>query len=70
MDEYDLLRRVLGRRDCPECGKPLKVNNGIAYCNRCPFEAELKYHDSKRNRESKDGVQYRKLEDFFPIDTE
>jgi len=70
MDEYDLLKKVLGRRDCPECGKTLKVNNGIAYCNRCTFEAELKYHDSKRNRDNKDCVQYRKLEDLLPPDTE
>ena len=70
MDEYALLKRVLGSKDCPECGKPLRVNGGIAYCSKCRFEAELKYRDRKRNRDIKEGVQYRKLEDLVPLDTE
>jgi uncharacterized Zn finger protein (UPF0148 family) len=70
MDNYKLLKRLLGHKECPNCFIPLKITGGIAYCSKCDFEYELKYKDSKRNRNEKNCVQYRKLEEYFEEDIE
>jgi uncharacterized Zn finger protein (UPF0148 family) len=67
IDEYKLLKKILGGKQCPECGKDLKVTGGIAYCSKCSFEAELKYKDKKRNKDQIEKIQFRKIEDLIEL---
>ncbi len=70
MNEYQTLEKILDSKKCPECGKTLRILDGLAKCTKCGFCQELIYRDSKRNKQKKERVQYRKLEDFLPIDDE
>ena len=70
MDQYQILKKVLGSKKCPQCNKTLRISENFAICVKCDFSQELNYKDSKRNKKEKERVQYRKLEDFLPVETE
>jgi Zn ribbon nucleic-acid-binding protein len=68
MNQYQTLEKVLDSKQCPDCGKTLRIIEDVAKCIKCGFSQELIYRDSKRKRKGKNRVQYRKLEEFLPIE--
>lgn len=52
MTNYKLLEKLLGSKFCEECGKTLKIVEDNAVC-KCGMEYELKYRDTKRNKDKK-----------------
>ena len=68
MNQYQTLEKILGNKHCPACDKTLIISENFAICKRCGFSQELTYKDSKRNRNARVCVQYRKIETLITIE--
>lgn len=49
MDKYKYIKKMVGSKSCPECGRTLDLDNNVAYCE-CGFESALEYKDKNRDK--------------------